>query len=121
MRFSSKGFTLIELVIVIVILGILAAVAIPRFVDLTTRANEAAEAGIVGGVRSGIYTSYAEANPPAFPATLDGAAAGACVNCFDGVLAQGGLTDDNWTKSGLAYTGPTGTVYTYTPATGTFE
>ena len=124
MRFSSKGFTLIELVIVIVILGILAAVAIPRFVDLTARANAAAEAGVVGGVRAGIYTAYAGSNPPTFPASLGGNA-GACTAanpCFGLVLAQGGITAD-WTctVAGTTFRGPTNTVYTYTPGTGQFE
>ena len=39
---NEKGFTLIELVMVIVLLGILAAVAIPRFVDLGASADQAA-------------------------------------------------------------------------------
>ena len=121
MRRSAKAFTLIELVMVIVILGILAAVAIPRFIDLTASANDAAERGVVGGVRAGIYTYYAQNR--AYPASLDGAANGDCTTanaCFDTVLAQGGVTAD-WSKAGNVYTGPTGATYTYTPATGAFE
>lgn len=56
---NRKGFTLIELVIVIVILGILAAVAIPRFVDLTGQAKNSATRGALGGLRSGISIWYA--------------------------------------------------------------
>jgi len=121
---SKKGFTLIELIMVIVLLGLLAVVAIPRYFDLQTNAQEAAEQGVVGGVRSGIYTLHASnlANnvTPEYPATLDANANGACVTCFSTVLDQGGVNDANWTKTGLVYTGPTGTSYTYTPATGQF-
>jgi MSHA pilin protein MshA len=55
----TKGFTLIELVIVIVILGILAAVAIPKFIDLTTQAKQSSCKGALGGVRSGVAIFYA--------------------------------------------------------------
>lgn len=56
MKRNQEGFTLIELVMVIVILGILAAVAIPKFANLTTQAHQSAEDGVIGGLRSGVYT-----------------------------------------------------------------
>ncbi len=56
---NQKGFTLIELVIIIVVLGILAAVAIPKYQDITGEAKEAACRGALGGLRSGITIFYA--------------------------------------------------------------
>ena len=51
---KSKGFTLIELVMVLVLIGILAAVAIPRFHDMQQKAQEASVQGALGNVRSAI-------------------------------------------------------------------
>ena len=101
----------------VVVLGILAVVALPRYFDLTPRANAASEAGVVGGVRAGIATVHANSNPPAYPAALDAATNGACTAanpCFGTVLSQGGITSQ-WTRiSATQYRGPTGTTYTYT-------
>lgn len=132
MKLNQRGFTLIELVMVIVILGILAAVAIPQYVDLQSEAKLANESGVAGGVRAGILTYFIDTtrgNRTTYPPTLDGAAVGACTlanACFTTVLTQGGITDQ-WTKltavAPITYrSGASATnVWTYTAATGNFQ
>lgn len=56
---NRKGFTLIELVTVIVILGILSAVALPAYLDYRTEARKAACKGALGALRAGIANFYA--------------------------------------------------------------
>jgi MSHA pilin protein MshA len=59
MKSHQKGFTLIELVVVIVILGILSAVALPRFINLSGEAAEAAAKGVAGAISSATAINYA--------------------------------------------------------------
>ena len=127
---NQKGFTLIELVMVIVILAVLGAVAIPQYVNLQNEARISAELGVAGGVRAGITTWFidpARGNRAAFPATLDAVAINTVCSqaapCFTTVLVQGGITEQ-WQKLATVntYRSPlNGTnVWTYTPATGNF-
>jgi MSHA pilin protein MshA len=58
MQKSQQGFTLIELVMVIVILGILAATAIPKFVNLQDEARQAAVDGAAGAISSASAINY---------------------------------------------------------------
>jgi len=67
MKMNRKGFTLIELMIVVAIIGILAAIAIPKFADLINKSKEGATKGALSSVRSALQVYYGD-NEGWFPA-----------------------------------------------------
>ncbi len=71
-RAAQKGFTLIELVVVIVILGILSAIAIPQFVDLSTSAKQAVANGACGALASSAVLLYASTKSSNTIASIQG-------------------------------------------------
>lgn len=85
MEEKQSGFTLVELVIVIIILGLLAAVAVPKFINLSGDAKTAATSSIAGALSSANSVNYASRTESASNGS-------AVTNCSDGAsLLQGGL------------------------------
>jgi MSHA pilin protein MshA len=111
---TESGFTLIELVIVIVILGILAAVAIPKYEDMREQARVATLKGQLGAIRSAIAIQYARnalngsATFPTLDGTIfaDGRVPKEPVNNSDAVKTSAGI--DN--AGGWQYNSTTGMV-----------
>jgi len=126
-KMSQKGFTIIELITIIVVLGVLAVSAVPIYFDLTDDAQTSAETGVVGKVRSGIMlyfvNSIKNGNSPSYPAALDGepneTEAGYKNPLFVNVL-HGGVTEGWLKKTDTEYRGPAGTTYVYSSENGTF-
>lgn len=104
---NEKGFTLIEIVMVIVILGILAAVAIPRFINLQTEARAAALQGVTGSAASAMAVNYA--------GCVAGSAACVAVdNCNDTAAIMLGGLPTGYTVADAAIAAPVGTTATCT-------
>jgi prepilin-type N-terminal cleavage/methylation domain-containing protein len=67
---KQKGFTLVELMIVVAIIGVLAAVAIPKFADMLEKSREGATKGNLSAIKSAISNYYAD-QQGTYPSTLD--------------------------------------------------
>ena len=80
---AKGGFTIIELIVVILLLGILSATALPRFIDVTDDAHAAAVQGVLGGLSTGVALFRAQWTADGQPAT------GATITQFANKTADG--------------------------------
>ena len=97
-RKSQAGFTMIELIVVIVILGILAATALPKFIDMNSDAKAAALKGVVGAAASAMSVNYAGcAVTQHVPTALKCIKVNNCTSI--GLIIQGGALPTGYTSA----------------------
>tara|TARA_B100000700_G_C15025334_1_gene847840 strand:- start:96 stop:596 length:501 start_codon:yes stop_codon:yes gene_type:complete len=116
---NQKGFTLIELIIVIVVLGILAVTAAPQFFNFSGDARESAVKGLKGNIQGAYQTVYAKAaiegelGDTGEVETID-TVYGYPAATADGILAAASIDSGDWisledsSNAGTIYIGPAG-------------
>lgn len=88
---KQQGFTMIELIMVIVILGVLSAFALPRFADLGGSAREAAVEGVAGSIRSAVGITRAQVLASAISTTAAGNSGSPEIVSLDGADVELGF------------------------------
>jgi len=118
---KRAGFTLTELALITVVMGIFTILVLARFIDLTSKSYEANEEATAGNIRSGIEIYYVErvtqGYSNTYPYSLDNASTGnaGVSNLFFSEVLEHGIADSNWEKmSGNRYKyKPTDHIYRY--------
>jgi MSHA pilin protein MshA len=108
-KISQGGFNLIELVVVITILGILAAFAVPRFASLEGQARLAATQALAGTVRSGAALSHALWLAQADPSSTNVTMEGEVITMTNGYPDAASIASTLVEYTGFALTMPSGT------------